>query len=234
MPGSVFKDILSDFKDNILMLDLPLKLPMIVKPKEYKREIKDDKTNEILGGYLLNDTKITTPLIIENPELKCNSEIRKENKIYNMVNSISSVSYKINTDVLEFIILYSEKFNLFPEPKNLDVILNKIKRTTLEKKELESFLSLRRLEMNILSIAQIYSLVSEFYFPVRIDSRGRLYCYSDYLNYQSIELAKALLNFAEGNKINSYDKNALNFIKIYGANNYGNKLDKLSFQKRIE
>ena len=41
----------------------------------------------------------------------------------------------------------------------------------------------------------------EFYIPTRIDNRGRLYANTDYLNYQSSELAKSLLLFSEGEKI---------------------------------
>ena len=49
-----------------LYLDLPLKLPMIVKPKEFLREELNGSIVERLGGYLLNDIEYTTPLIIKN------------------------------------------------------------------------------------------------------------------------------------------------------------------------
>jgi len=49
--------------------------------------------------------------------------------------------------------------------------------------------------MNILELALIFKNVPEFYIPVRIDNRGRVYCLVDYLNYQGIKLAKALLLF---------------------------------------
>jgi len=39
---------------------------MIVKPKAYYRESHNDKFIERLGGYLINDEKITDTLIIPN------------------------------------------------------------------------------------------------------------------------------------------------------------------------
>jgi len=74
--------------------------------------------------------------------------------------------------------------------------------------------------------------------PVRLDYRGRLYCIVEYLNYQNIELAKSLLEFSVGekvylNKSSAFGNDAINYLKIFGANCYGNKLDKKSFNDRI-
>ena len=59
--------------------------------------------------------------------------------------------------------------------------------------------------MNILGLALLYKNIPEFYIPVRIDNRGRVYCMVDYLHYQGIELAKSLLLFSRGEKINKCD-----------------------------
>jgi DNA-directed RNA polymerase len=53
-----------------------------------------------------------------------------------------------------------------------------------------------------------------------------MYCISEYLNYQSTELAKSLLLFSKPEKIYKTDEKALKFLKAYGANCFGNKLDK--------
>ena len=75
---------------------------MIVKQKTYGRDLINNK--EILGGYLLNDLEVITPLIIKNSELKYQSLIKDQNSVYDMVNSLSSVGFKINKEVLiEFI-----------------------------------------------------------------------------------------------------------------------------------
>ena len=88
--------------------------------------------------------------------------------------------------------------------------------------------------MNILGLALLYKNIPEFYIHVRIDNRGRVYCMVDYLNYQSIELAKSLLLFSKGEKIYKSDTEAINFLKIFGANCFGNGFDKKSFKDRVE
>lgn len=76
------------------------------------------------------------------------------------------------------------------------------------------------------------SNLSGFYIPTRIDYRGRLYCDTTYLNYQSTELAKSLLLFANPSKLYKHDRQSIDYLKIYGANCFG--LDKLSFDDRIK
>jgi DNA-directed RNA polymerase len=49
--------------------------------------------------------------------------------------------------------------------------------------------------------------------PVWLDYRGRLYCITEYLNYQGIELAKFLLEFNYGEKVLLGDDNSINYFK---------------------
>jgi len=59
-------DVLNTLKNTNKLIHLPQRIPMIVKPKIYYREKKDGKCIERLGGYLLNDDRITDNLIIDN------------------------------------------------------------------------------------------------------------------------------------------------------------------------
>lgn len=77
------------------VINLPAKLPMICKPKPYSKEH--------LGGYLLNDENFREDLLIEKKAYGTTSELFNDNKIYDMVNNISSIPYKINTDLLNYI-----------------------------------------------------------------------------------------------------------------------------------
>ena len=89
------------------------------------------------------------------------------------------------------------------------------------------------LQDNILEIANIFRS-KEFYIPVRMDQRGRVYCSPSYLNYQSNDLAKSLLLFSVPGIIKRGDTESVNFLKVFGSNCYGNGLSKLSFDKRVE
>jgi len=138
------------------------------------------------------------------------------------------VGFKINTDVLDFIYYYNDIHNLISNEDDYNDLVSKSKLNKSQQIELESLLSKKRLEENILGLARAYSNIHEFYLPVRIDYRGRLYCVSEYLNYQSNELAKSLLLFSKGEIINKTDSRAISYLKAYGANCFGNKLDKKS------
>jgi hypothetical protein len=61
-------NIISILKQNNVkgVSSLPLRIPMIVKPKLYSRETINDVVREKLGGYLINDERITDPMIIPN------------------------------------------------------------------------------------------------------------------------------------------------------------------------
>ena len=149
--------------------------------------------------------------------LKYQSTINYDQKaIISMINNISSVGFKINGEVLDFILSKGIELNLITDPNlphELELKSKTVKLTISEKKKLDSYLSTRRLEMNILGLAYIYKNLSEFYIPVRLDNRGRVYCTSEYLNYQSTELAKALLLFSKTEKISKSDKKSNRLLK---------------------
>ena len=109
-----------------------------------------------------------------------------------------------------------------------DPLLTKPKLTKSEVIKLESFLSKKVLQENILGLAKMFSNIHEFFIPVRLDFRGRMYCISEYLNYQAGQLAKSLLLFSNPEKILKSNIKAINYLKAFGANCFGNKLDKKS------
>ena len=228
--------ILEYIGKNINLFSISYKIPMIVKPKPYYRNLNTGK--DILGGFLLNDVEYISNLIIKNSEMKEQSKIDNKNIIFDAINSLSSVGYKINIPVLDFILENGLKYDLFTDPDfkhPLEIKKNTKQKLTLwEKKTLDAFLSRKQLELNILGLALIFKNIPEFFIPVRIDNRGRIYCMVDYLNYQGIELAKCLLLFSKGEKIYKSDGTAINYLKIFGANCYGNGIDKKSFNDRVE
>jgi hypothetical protein len=210
---------------------LPRRLPMIVKPRNYTRCFKNG-VKDVLGGYLLNDDKYTDPLMIPKWNFGKPTIIKDDNLVYDLVNNINSVGFKINNDVLDFIGIYGSRYNLLINSSFVHPLSSRDKLSKEEFIELTSFLSQKDLQENILAIAEIYSHLPEFFLPTRLDFRGRLYCISEYLTYQSTELAKALILFSNGEKLSKYDKIGIDYLKAYGANCFGNKLDKMSWKAR--
>lgn len=204
---------------------------MVTKPNLYKLGNGDYLE---FGGYLLNGIEYTDKIILSNWELSSESKLLDKNKICDMVNKISSVPFKINEKVLDFILLNNEKYNFYCDINVIHPLALKAKLSGKQEKELQSFNSKRNLELNVLGLASIFRDIPFFYIPVRLDYRGRLYCMSEYLNYQSIDLAKGLLSFSEEESVSLSDTKAIDYLKIFGANCYGHKIDKLSFKERRE
>jgi len=216
---------ISDFVEKNKLFVIPLKLPMIVEPKAHN--IKE------LGGYLLNDIEITDELIIDKANYKESSTIKRKNIIYNMVNNLNKTSYKINNEVLEYILDFGVKYGIIID-NNIVHEYENIKRTKRQEKIYRSYKSKLILQNNILYIASAYANIPNIYFPVRLDQRGRVYCEPNYFNYQSTELAKSLISFAHPGIIKRKDYLAIEYLKAYGANCYGQTLDKKSYAKRVE
>lgn len=201
--------------------DFPLKLPMIVKPKPHN--------NNILGGYLLNDVYYKEELIIHKNIIKNKSVIKEDNIIYNMINEISSIPYRINTDLLDYIL--TNKHDLLIDADKPSKYENIENRTKYQQSKHNSYISKLILQEIILGIADFFRNFSAIYFPVRMDQRGRIYCSSTYLNYQSCELSKALLSFSNPGIINKKDLKFVKYLEYYGVNCFGK--DKLSNKAKI-
>lgn len=146
-------------KKNIPVLNLPVKIPMIIPPKKYL-EITNNKLEIKLGGFLLNDEFYIEPLIIDNLFLVNKTEFCEENIIYKMVDNLNSVSFNINQEVLDFITKYYKKYNLIIDPDFIHPLEEKNKLTKLERITLDSFLSRRNLESDILNLAHILRNIS--------------------------------------------------------------------------
>ena len=221
--GYEYKD---RYKDESLKVGLihpiSLRLPMIVPPKLYG--------NNILGGYLLNDYYYTEPLIIKNFFLSKESTINEINILYTFVNNMGRVPFKINVNLLDFLLSDGYKFGLLKEiikkPDNL-------KKNSLEYNKYISDTAEYITQAYTLNIAKLFKNLNSIYFPVRLDYRGRLYCNATYLNYQGSELAKSLLLFSEGTIISISDISALDYLKAYGANCYGNEISKKRFITKV-
>lgn len=91
---SVRKIIITNNK----VLTVPTKLPIITKPKPYILEANGDIT---LGGYLNNDILFIIELFIPKIGYRDTTKIMEKNNVIDLINGVSSVPYKINTETLE-------------------------------------------------------------------------------------------------------------------------------------
>jgi hypothetical protein len=220
----------SIFSLNITSLISPVRLPCIVTPNPYLI-LPDNKIK--LGGYLLNDTEYADPLILPNPSLDKQSKILNNNIIYKVINNINSIPYKINKELLNIIKekpYFYENSLLNNHPLEKKTKLNKNEKVILQK-----HISKVELQKHILNIADLFSNIPNLYFVNRIDNRGRVYCITEYLNYQGNELAKALLLFSIPNKISRIGCDiSIAYFKAYGANCFGGKIKRESLNNKAK
>jgi hypothetical protein len=207
------------------VFQLSMRLPMVCEPLKY--------TAEKLGGYLLNNDKYKENLFIEKKRYRHDSQLSTD-IVYNMVNKTSATPYKVNLELLSYIVMYGIEQGLIMDPEARHEFESLDYLKAHQKKKLASFNSKMLLQETILDIAELFSKFPRFYFPVRIDVRGRLYCTPTYFNYQSNELAKALILFAEPSKIQKTDTTSIEYLICYGVNCFGGKVSKQSINDKLE
>lgn len=159
------------------------------------------------GGNLLNITDEYKKELVTG-SFHHNHNTSVTNDIYNAVNKLNNLKFKVNIDLLNY--LQNEGSFILQD---------------LKIKKFDSYLN------NIISldIAKTY-MNNPFYLNVNIDWRGRIYTQSFYLDYQGSEFSLALINLYDGKVL---DENGKFFFNVYGANLYNeNAINKKSFKER--
>jgi DNA-directed RNA polymerase len=224
----------------------PFFLPMVCPPKDW--------TGILDGGYISPYLKKNKLVKNNNKDYLRKISTATMPKVYEALNHIQSTAWQINEKILEVVeglweigkavaeLPDREDEPLIPYPypekdtKNDDYtedeikIIKKWKQDTYEihKRNVQKR-SVRILVAQILRIAKQFSKYEKIWFPYQMDFRGRIYPIPVLLQPQGSDLAKGLLRFAEGKKV---DKHSIKWLQIHGANTYG--YDKESYQKRIE
>ena len=203
-----------EFNENIIQENidkitniLPTSLPMICQPNKW--------SDSEYGGYLNNSiekNKLITGLGINNDHT-----IQNLDKLYNSINYLNSIKFRVNTEVLDFIKINKKKVfeNYYQcENKLNDNINDNVLRDAVT-----------------LEIAKTFTNIP-FYLNTYADWRGRIYTASYYLSYQGSSLSLSLLQFDEGQIIS---KSGEYFFKVYGANLHDeNKISRASYKDRIK
>lgn len=154
------------------------KLPMLVTPVPWKEELSLMKN--ISGGYLYNYIflKASACKVSDGNELN-------SNVVLNTLNYLQKVPYYISKDDFDFFNenifkkLQLEKVDLKNNLKNLIALENKPNNYYAEFTRLRNrLMEIRVLEMDKTYLESILNY-EKFYFPMRLDFRGRIICMTD-------------------------------------------------------
>jgi len=129
--------------------------------------------------------------------------------LYNTVNHLSSIKFRINKELLEYL-NNSDNNNLKNDLfKGKSALQNKI----------------------TLKIAETY-IDYPIYLPISSDWRGRIYTIPFYITYQGNDLSLSLLEFWDGFPLT---ESGIENLYVYGANVYNeNNISKDSYLNRIK
>ena len=172
---------------------------------------------------------------------------RINKKVYDIVSKI----YELNHAVGD--LPYRDKLEVPPYPIHLEWIDEKrmtkdsrkkykawkesnpdeCRRVTIQRAKIHkinSKLKSKRIQVTaILKMAEEYLERKNLWFVIQTDFRGRFYCASPFLNFQSADYARCMLEFANGKAIKT--ETAACWFLINGANLFGE--DKVSLQERV-
>nr|QWO71427.1 RNA polymerase [Termitomyces sp. K1Aa] len=206
----------------------PMKLPMIIPPKDWDLS-KDSK--EKIGGFLNFEynSLINNNLIHKSRKNLGESELSDAQA--DAINFLNSQKFKINKEILTFLLKeFKEKDSYIFQGKNVihPETANFIKLDLNKKKEISAHNSKFNLYKNILTLAVVYENV-DFYLPTYFDFRGRIYSVVDYLTYQGEDISRSLIEFSNGCDLDT--ENVL-YVLQYLANTSGkSKLNVLNKTK---
>jgi DNA-directed RNA polymerase, mitochondrial len=218
-------------------------IPMISKPEDWivYRGKKEDKFYiKKYGGFISN--KHNKKHFLKNSHKNIGPSKLHTLDIINSINYLSSIKYCINIDLLKIVLELLDKgyegitkivkINLHPQTADMF----NLSQDKDKQKEFYGVLKHNSQHYGDRVVLQIALLLSKWcdnvnnsiYFPLFVDWRGRILTNTGFFSYQQGELARSLILFKDGVKLNS---SGLESLKIYTANCFGK--DKLAYNKRI-
>ncbi len=220
--------------NDLLSPEYPL---MVQKPNDW---------DSVEGGAYVSENMPPLDLVkVKNKRFKQELQSFQMPEVYQAVNSMQNVPFRINQFVLDVMQHAWDNGHewggipssyLIPTPnKPHDIDTNDEARKQYSKKasiihtENKRTKSKRILFSSILHSADEYRKQDTLYFPLQLDFRGRVYCVPAFLNYQSVGGAKALIEFAFGKNITKENKGDF-WLAVHGANTWG--YDKCSLSDR--
>ena len=212
----------------------PIYMPMIVKPRAW--------TGLTGGGYLKHKLSL---IKTSNTESLNDIATQGLDEVCDAVNALQDVPYRINKSVLgvlqetwasnsQFPSIPNRDDELLPN-KPHDIETNEESRNDYSNKARQVHVANAKRRgkrigiMSKLLLAERMEQYPEIFFPHQCDWRGRVYPVPVYLQPQGDDIAKSLLQFAEGKALT---EDGVPWFKIHIANLYG--ADKLSLEERVQ
>ena len=199
--------------------------PMISKPRDWKVNLNPENNEFKIsesGGYLHNELEKVS-FFHKSPRNVGVNRLLTDG-VVETINYLQSVKFKINGDVLNVITDCLQDGTLARitpiKPHDLTNSIKELrdKKDFLLLEKIVKFNSIVYNNVNIITNALILRGVSDIYFPVFADWRGRYYSRTSSFSYQGSDLAKSLFNFKEGLFLNA---SGVKRLKIYIAKCYG-------------
>ncbi|MGI0118702.1 DNA-directed RNA polymerase [Zooshikella sp. RANM57] len=212
--------------------------PMVVPPFPWQCPF--------VGGYITNQVAPITLVKTKNKQYLEKLANVEMPVVYEAVNKIQATPWRINVKLLDLLLNLantdSELGGLpraseipVPEkPKDIDTneeakVAWKMEAAAVYQENIR-LVSKRAGLFLTLKCAEKYAKYEKIYFPYQLDFRGRVYPVTNgSLSPQGADYVKALLEFAEGEKLSSPE--AVDWLAVHVANVWG--IDKVSFEDRI-
>ena len=217
----------------------PEYLPTVMPPKMWSTVTG--------GGYWTKELPELDLVKQKNKLFKKELENFDMPEVYSAVNTMQNTPFKVNNFILKVMQEAWDRglavggmppnVNLDIPNKPHDIDTNPESRKAWKMKavmahtENARMFSKRLLYAKIIWLGQKFANYATVYFPLQLDFRGRAYAVPAFLNYQSINGAKALLSFAHGKPITKENKGDY-WLAVHGANMFGE--DKISFAERVK
>lgn len=223
----------------------PMFTPMVVPPKPW--------TSPISGGYLTAENRVDLVTNV-TPEMRDDLFSVNMRSVYDAINRVQAVPFQINRTILDLVDQCWSEGTLLgglppadnpPEPERPDWIERDARYADLsdeDKRAIDRYKAETRQwhEQRIRVQSKRYALLTQMsiaeelrdeeaiYFPHNMDFRGRIYPLPAALNPQGDDVAKALLQFAEGKPLG---ESGAYWLCVHIANLFGH--DKVSFDDRV-
>lgn len=222
----------------------PVYLPTLMQPRPWTSPTKGGYWTGVVRDFpLVRYHGVTKGMLREAEQVLKTADL---STVYRSVNLLQSTGWAVNRRILDTAQALWDRGNAVgPLPprgdirmpdKPQDIETNEQARREWRAKAKDVHVSnaamtTRRLTTEtILGMAQQYAQEPVFYYPHHLDFRGRAYPVVAHFSPQGGDLAKGLLQFAEGLPIETQE--AEEWLAIQVANTWG--VDKVSYEERLQ